>query len=191
MVFEGFRSQTPDVNLTFEVNPENHAALIKVPRKLKEELSLNVEEASPAEFIPLPHGYRERSLFVGRFGQLNVFHFDLYSTSLSKIERGTEEDFADVLSLLRSGRINMQKLTSDFEKILPAVEVTSLKQDPQQFRRRFDALKTMFKPVVTHRRSRSYSAWKREHEPAQRKSDTEKSKEHDHSVLKPLASRIF
>jgi hypothetical protein len=135
MVFEGFRSQTPDVNLTFEVNPENHAALIKVPRKLKEELSLNVEEASPAEFIPLPHGYRERSLFVGRFGQLNVFHFDLYSTSLSKIERGTEEDFADVLSLLRSGRINMQKLTSDFEKILPAVEVTSLKQDPQQFRR--------------------------------------------------------
>ncbi|PYV44753.1 MAG: hypothetical protein DMG06_05110 [Acidobacteria bacterium] len=102
MVFEGFRTQTLDIDLAFEVARENHGALIKAIRELKDELSLNVEEASPGDFIPLPSGYQERSQFIGRYNQIDVFHFDLYTMALSKIERGTEEDFSDVLLLLRS-----------------------------------------------------------------------------------------
>ena len=99
MVYEGLRQQTLDIDLALEIADEDHSAFVAAVRRIKESLSLNIEEASPVDFIPLPAGYRERSQFVGRYGQLDVFHFDLYSTALSKIERGTENDFADVLSI--------------------------------------------------------------------------------------------
>jgi hypothetical protein len=145
MVFEGFREQTLDIDLAFEVAAEDHGAFIRTIRDLKEELRINVEEVSPGDFIPLPEGYRERSQFVGRYGQLDVFHFDLYSMALSKIERGTEEDFSDVLALLRSGRIDWETLAACFADILPRVETASLKQDPEEFQRKFTALEQIWK----------------------------------------------
>jgi hypothetical protein len=141
MVFEGFRAQTLDIDLAVEVAAEDHAAFIRAVRELKDELAINIEEASPGDFIPLPHGYRERAQFVGRYGQLDVFHFDLYSTALSKIERGTEADFADVLALLHAGRIDRERLTACFHDVLPRFGAASLKQDPQEFQRKFDALR--------------------------------------------------
>ena len=98
MVFEGLRAQSLDIDLTFDVSPEDHAAIVQAIRELKDQLALNIEEVSPGDFIPLPAGYRERAVFVGRYGQLDVFHFDFYSTVLSKIARGTEEDLNDVLA---------------------------------------------------------------------------------------------
>ena len=57
---------------------------------------------SLGHLIPLPSGYETRFQFLGRYGKLEVFHFDPYSMALSKIERATAEDFSDVLSLLSS-----------------------------------------------------------------------------------------
>jgi hypothetical protein len=45
---------------------------------IKSELDVNVEFASPGEFIPLPPDWRERSEFVGREGNLTFRHFDFY-----------------------------------------------------------------------------------------------------------------
>ncbi|MBI3957562.1 MAG: hypothetical protein HY328_02045 [Chloroflexi bacterium] len=128
------------MDITFEVTNEDHSRFVAIVRELKESLSLNIEEASPAEFIPLPAGHRERSEFIGRYGQLDVFHFDLYSTALSKIERGTENDFADVLSLLGSGRLEIVQLTAYFQEILPLFATLSLKQNPDTFQRKFKLL---------------------------------------------------
>jgi hypothetical protein len=144
MVYEGLRQQTLDIDLALEIANEDHSAFITAVRTLKERLSLNIEEASPADFIPLPSGYRERSQFVGRYGQLDVFYFDLYSTALSKIERGTENDFADVLSLLQTERLEMAKLTDYFNEILLRYATDSLKQDPTEFRRKFAILVEMW-----------------------------------------------
>jgi len=149
MVYEGLRQQTLDIDLALEIADEDHSAFIATVRHLKERLSLNVEEASPADFIPLPAGYRERSQFVGRYGQLDVFHFDLYSTALSKIERGTENDFADVLSLLQSDRLDVSKLTEYFQEILPRYATDSLKQDPIEFQRKFAVLFEMWRDMST------------------------------------------
>ena len=140
MVYEGLRQQKLDITISFEVDDRVHSAFVAAVRDLKERLSLNIEEASPADFIPLPSGYRERSPFIGRYGQLDVFHFDLYSTALSKIERGTESDFDDVLSLLRSGRIELAVLTGYFEEIMVRYAVESLRQDPVEYRRKFKIL---------------------------------------------------
>jgi hypothetical protein len=143
MVFEGFREQTLDIDIAFDVANDDHSVFIQAVRELKEELPVNVEEVSPGDFIPLPEGYENRCEFVGRFGQLDVFHFDLYSTALSKIERGTEEDYADVLSLISANRIVWNTLEACFADILSRFGADSLKQDPDEFERKFEALRQM------------------------------------------------
>ena len=144
MVYEGLRQQTLDITISFEVDDHDHSAYVEAVRDLKERLSLNIEEASPADFIPLPSGYRERSPFIGRYGQLEVFHFDLYSTALSKIERGSESDFDDVLWLLQSGWIELAVLAGYFEEIVIRYATESIKQDPVEYRRKFDILTDMW-----------------------------------------------
>lgn len=145
VVFEGYRTQTLDIDLTFEADPADETRLLQAVRELKDILSINVEQVSPADFIPLPAGYQERCEFIGRFSKLHVFHFDLYSTVLSKIERGTEQDFADVLALLRAGRLEWAQLENFFQEILPRVGTQSLKQDPVEFEKNFRALEGMWR----------------------------------------------
>lgn len=137
LVFEGFRTQTLDVDLTFDVAEADHGEFIRAVRALKDELAINVEEASPGDFIPLPEGYWSRAHFVGRFGNLDVYHFDVYSVALSKIERGRDADFADVLALLEAGWLDFQALKRYFVEILPQVGERSLKEDPLEFQRKF------------------------------------------------------
>ena len=145
LVWERLRSQTIDIDLTYDVSPEDTGEFTRTIQALKRELAINVEEVSPGDFIPLPAGYRERSLFIGRFGSLEVFHFDLYSTALSKIERGRDEDLSDVLTLLKTSRIDMAQLAACFEDILPRVETHSLKGDPIEFSRKFEMLRLMWR----------------------------------------------
>ena len=135
------------IDLALEIANEDHSAFIAIVRELKEKLALNIEEASPADFIPLPAGYRERGQYVGRYGQLDVFHFDVYSTALSKIERGNENDFADVLALLQTDRLEMSKLEQYFAEILLRYATESLKQDPIEFQRKFAALVDLWRDL--------------------------------------------
>ncbi len=149
VVFEGYRSRTLDIDLTLEATPADEERLVRALRELKDTFSVNVELVSPGDFIPLPAGYRERSEFVGRFGGLEVFHFDLYSTALSKIERGTEQDFADVLALLTGQRIAWPKLQDCFAEIMPQYGTRSLKQDPADFEKKFRALEKKWLATAT------------------------------------------
>ena len=89
-----------------------------VPR-LKEELSINVELASPADFIPLPREWRERSLFIQRAGRLTFRHFDPYSQALAKLERGHAQDLADVREMLSRRLIEEADLRARFSEIEP------------------------------------------------------------------------
>ena len=113
-VLLGWRSTTLDVDIKLE--PEQDDALRELPR-IKEELAINVELASPAEFIPVPRGWRERSLFVSRAGHLSFRHFDLYSQALAKLERGHAQDVADVREMLTRGLVDEGQLRSCFVEI--------------------------------------------------------------------------
>ncbi len=144
MVFEGLRAQSLDIDLVLDVAPADRDAMMQAIRELKDQLALNVEESSPGDFIPLPAGYQERAVFIGRYGQLDVFHFDLYSTALSKIARGTEEDLSDVLALLRAGRLDMVSLDRYYKEIRPQFAGKSLRQDLKEFDAKFKALHSMW-----------------------------------------------
>ncbi len=140
MVYEGYRRATLDIDVLVEA--DDTGPIIASIRDLKKQLNINVEFASPADFIPLPTGWRERSLWVGRFGALDVFHFDLYSCALSKIERGSERDFQDTLALLRDGRIDLATLDADFHAILPRIQTEGLAgMDPDIFAEHYQELR--------------------------------------------------
>jgi hypothetical protein len=83
-VLEGWRASTIDVDLRFE--PESDVLLRELVT-VKDRLAINVELASPPDFIPELHGWRERSPLVFRDGNVDVHHVDPYSQALSKIER--------------------------------------------------------------------------------------------------------
>jgi hypothetical protein len=140
VVLRDLRAQTLDIDLSADIDPAWREEFVRVVRELKESLDVNVEEVSPAEFIPLPSGHESRSVYVGRFGELEVCHFDPYSTALSKVERGTEKDFADVRAMLGAGLLVRDRLEACFKDCLERYGRESLRQDPARFRRHFESL---------------------------------------------------
>lgn len=133
-VLLGWRESTVDADVLFE--PERDSLYRALPR-LKEELQINVEIASPAHFIPELPGWRERSLFIAREGQLALYHYDPYSQALAKIERGHAKDLADVDELLVRGLVEPSRLRELFEAIEPRFHRYPA-IDPASFRRRLD-----------------------------------------------------
>lgn len=117
-VIEGWRSSTLDVDLRIE--PESDELLRRLVA-LKEELQINVELASPPDFIPELRGWRDRSPFVLAEGHITVRHFDLYSQALSKIERGFEHDLADVQAMIADGLVVPEAAMTLFDEIEPSL----------------------------------------------------------------------
>jgi len=115
-VIEGWRAATIDVDLRFE--PEADELLRALPA-LKERLGVNIELASPPDFIPELPGWRDRSPHVVREGRVDVYHFDLYSQALSKVERGFEQDLADVGEMIKRGYVDPSRLRVLFDDIYP------------------------------------------------------------------------
>jgi hypothetical protein len=129
-VLEGWRDSTVDIDVRFE--PDSDDALSRI-RDLKEELSLNVELASPLDFLPPLPGWEERSRFRFREGNLEVFDFDPYSQALSKLQRGFELDLADVRNMVASGQVEPGRLLELFELVegelfrFPAIDPATLR----------------------------------------------------------------
>ena len=130
-VLHGWRASTIDVDI--RIVPEQDAIFRAIPR-LKEELQLNVELASPDHFIPVKAGWEDRSPFAGREGRVSFHHFDLYAQALSKIERGHAQDTSDVREMFQRGLIERKTLLDYFAAIEPGLfRYPAI--DPAAFRR--------------------------------------------------------
>lgn len=133
-VLFGWRESTVDLDIC--MIPE-HDALFRAIPVLKEKLEVNVELASPADFIPELPGWRERSRFIVREGKIDFFHYDLYSQALSKLQRGHTKDREDVRVMLEKGLIEPGKAMELFDAIEPQLyRFPSI--DPPSFRRRVE-----------------------------------------------------
>jgi hypothetical protein len=111
-----WREATIDIDL--EIRPESEDVLRDIPR-LKEELEINVELASPGHFIPELPGWQERSRFIAREGKIDYFHYDFYAQALSKIERSHARDLSDVRAMHERGLIEPSKLGELYAAIEP------------------------------------------------------------------------
>ncbi|HEY0159613.1 MAG TPA: DUF6036 family nucleotidyltransferase [Thermoanaerobaculia bacterium] len=111
-----WRTSTLDIDLS--IFPEDDRILRVIPA-LKELLNVNVELASPADFIPPIPGWEDRSPFIAREGALSFHHYDFYSQCLAKIERGHRKDLMDVRAMLEAGLVVREKLEEMFSRIEP------------------------------------------------------------------------
>jgi hypothetical protein len=130
-VLHGWRPTTVDVDIMLV--PESDRLLRTIPA-LKEELRLNVELVSPADFIPVPAGWEDRSMFAAREGRLTFYHYDPYSQALAKLERGHAQDLEDVRSFLESGLVDPPRLLAFLDEIEPELYRFPA-VDPATFRR--------------------------------------------------------
>jgi len=135
-VLLGWRATTVDVDIALE--PEQDAVLRVIPR-IKDQLSINVELASPGDFIPLPPGWRDRSAFVERVGKLSFRHFDPVSQALAKLERGHAQDLEDVRTMLERRLVDAAQLRDAFATIEPELYRYPA-VDPGDFRRSVEEL---------------------------------------------------
>ncbi|MEO8425798.1 MAG: hypothetical protein ABI651_01670 [Verrucomicrobiota bacterium] len=115
----GWRETTIDVDLKFDPEP---AGVFEAIPALKRELSINVELASPADFIPPLAEWRERSRSIGKFGKLEVYHYDFLSQALAKLERGHAKDLLDVTEMLRRKLATAEDLFSHAQAICPQLK---------------------------------------------------------------------
>jgi hypothetical protein len=134
-VLEGWRESTVDVDLV--LRPERDELLRALPR-IKNELNVNVELASPGDFIPLPAGSEDRAVFVAREGKLTFYHFDPYAQALAKLERGHAKDLADVAALVDRRYVEPERALALFAEIEPELYRFPA-VDPPAFRRRVEA----------------------------------------------------
>ena len=111
-----WRATTIDVDLKIEPDSDE---VLRAVAALKEPLELNVELASPDDFVPALPEWRERSRFIAKEGPLVFRHYDFYAQALAKIERGHTQDVADVRAMLAGGLVKPAKLRELFEAIVP------------------------------------------------------------------------
>ena len=131
--------ETLDIDYTFELSPEQAQAFQAVLKQLGAEMKLDLESVPLDEFIPLPPDARQRRRFVGRFGSLEVYIFDLYSIALSKIARGFEPDIEDVLFMLTQKLIEFNELERLYQIILPQAAGSDI--DPKEFQSYFEGVR--------------------------------------------------
>src|SRR6266487_2918131 len=118
-VLHGWRPMTIDIDLKPDPEPPGLFEAIAV---LKDELDVNVELASPDQFIPAIPGWRERSLFIARHGPLMFFHYDPYGQALSKLQRRHDRDLRDVRSMFQAGLVRVEELRARFNEIEPLLK---------------------------------------------------------------------
>jgi hypothetical protein len=129
-VLYGWRESTIDVDM--KMVPDLDRVFRTIP-EIKERLQINIELASPDDFIPVREGWEDRSPFIVQEGHLVFRHFDLYAQALSKIERGHAQDVGDVDEMFSRGLVERSRLLEYFAAIesrlyrYPAI-------DPARFR---------------------------------------------------------
>ncbi len=81
-VLEGWRETTLDVDLKLDPEPGGVFALIE---SVKRKLGINIELASPDQFVPALPGWASRSPFIVRHGCVDFHHYDPYGQTLAMI----------------------------------------------------------------------------------------------------------
>jgi hypothetical protein len=130
----GWRGSTVDVDIRLDPEPPG---IFQAIAKLKQDLNINIELASPQDFLPPLPGWRDRSVFIGRQGQISFYHYDFIAQALSKLSRGFDRDLRDVQAMYEQKLFSLTDLQNCFEAIAPElIRFPSL--DPDRLRSRVE-----------------------------------------------------
>ena len=130
----GWRSSTVDIDIRLDPEPPG---IFQAIAKLKQQLNLNIELASPQDFLPPLPGWRDRSIFIGRQGQVSFDRDDFTAQALAKLSRGFDRDTNDVRAMYEQELFYLKELRDCFEAIEPElIRFPSL--DPDALRKRVE-----------------------------------------------------
>ena len=113
-VLVGWRLSTRDVDVRPEPDSDE---LLRVLYELKNVLDINIELASPLDFLPELDGWRDRSPHVGSWGPLHVRHLDFRLQALAKLERGLDTDLDDVRTMIDRQLVSPEELHDGFAEM--------------------------------------------------------------------------
>jgi hypothetical protein len=143
LVHMGVRSGTTQ-DIDIQASGPNEGDLIVTIQHMIHRLQVNVEFASPADFMPLPTHWESHARFVGRYGQIDVFYYDFTSIALSKIERGNTRDIADVKLLIEQRIVTLDELDKAYQEVLAQLGKGRYPRlTPQRFTERYQAIRKL------------------------------------------------
>lgn len=116
MLLGAGRDSTIDVDLKLDPEP---AGIFEAIAELKNSLDLNIELASPDQFIPTLPRWQERCLFIEKIGEVEFLHYDFYGQALAKLERGHRRDLGDVEQMIEREIVQREELLILFRQIEP------------------------------------------------------------------------
>lgn len=110
------RDQTIDIDLKLDPEPQRSFEAIA---EIKNSLDVNIELASPDNFIPATQDWKHNSKLITTIGKVSFYHYDLVLQALAKIERGHSQDLLDVKAMLSANFFSIEELKTRFDKIKP------------------------------------------------------------------------
>jgi len=112
-------SLRPTIDIDFigdDLNPEPLHQLIL---QIAEELDIDAEPVPLDKFVPLPQGNEERTIRIGQYGNLEIFIADPYSIALSKVDRGADTDYDDLVFLIQHNHVDIDTFERVIREALP------------------------------------------------------------------------
>jgi hypothetical protein len=107
-------SPRPTIDIDFVGDDLHPEPLHQTILRIAEELEVDAEPVPLDKFVPLPAGSEERAIRIGQFGNLEIFIADPYSIALSKVDRGADTDYDDLVFLIQRGFVEL----ADFERMI-------------------------------------------------------------------------
>jgi hypothetical protein len=147
---EGWCDRVPALELAGDAGG---SGLGEAVREAGRALGVDLVWESPADVIPLPVGWEERSRPAtieqaseqgGTGNALELRHFDPYSVVLRLIARGDEPDYVAALEYVRHEWVEPARLESLLGEVVPRMTSQTLAQDPAEFRRKFKGLRQLY-----------------------------------------------
>jgi hypothetical protein len=112
-------SPRPTIDIDFvgdDIHPE---PLHQIILGIAEELDVDAEPVPLDKFVPLPLGHEERAIRIGQFENLEIFIADPYSIALSKVDRGADTDYDDLVFLVQRGYVELDSFERMIREALP------------------------------------------------------------------------
>jgi len=107
------------IDIDFIGDDVHPAPLHKTVMQIAQELKIYIELVPLDRFIPLPKGNEGRAIRIGQYGNLEIFIADPYSIALSKLDRGLDTDFDDIVFLVQNNYVNMEEFERMVRDALP------------------------------------------------------------------------
>lgn len=119
----------PTIDIDFIGDDVQPTAFHQSILQIAEELGIFADPVPLERFVPLPADSQNRNIRIGQFGNLEVYIADPYSIALSKVDRGADTDYDDLLFLVQNGHVEMEKLEAMLREALPHASEYDLEPD--------------------------------------------------------------